>query len=323
MKLMRYVVIGDVGLDTILTLDEQAHDRCRLVGDELRLAAGQKIPATASHQSIGGNAANVAVCLSRLSAEVRLISHVGNDWSARHIKVALEDEGLAGSSIVSTKDGSNHSTILLCEGERTIVSYHAAGPYRLDKLRPDDWLILCSMGEEGNKALDQALALDLPLVYLPGTRQIKGSLARNKRLIKRAELVVVNLEEAQEMLDARSHDSVILARRFLDLGAREAVVTNGRNGAVAAHSSGNWHGSMWHGVHRVDPTGAGDAFASTYLWSRLAGATVPDALKMASLNAGSVVAEYGSTSGLLKRTTIQRLMKTEQVTVRREGHERS
>jgi len=320
---MRYVVIGDVGLDTILTLDEQASDRCRVVGDELRLAAGQKVPATASFQSLGGNAANVAVALSELAAEVRLISHVGTDWSGRQIKSSLAEAGVDVASVALSQHGSNHSTVLLCEGERTIISYHAVGPYRLDKLRRDDWLILCSMGKEGAKALDRALALDLPLVYLPGTRQIQGSSTRNKRLIKRAELVVVNLEEAQTVLDTRAHDPVILARRFLDLGAREAVVTNGRHGAVAAHSSGNWHGSVWHGAQRLDPTGAGDAFASTYLWSRLSGATVPDALRAAAFNAGSVVAEYGSTTGLMKRTTLRRLLKTEVVTVRREGHERA
>jgi len=125
------------------------------------------------------------------------------------------------------------------------------------------------------------------------------------------------------MLDTRSHDAVILASRFLDIGAREAIVTNGVHGAVAAHSSGIWHGSVWHGASRVDPTGAGDAFAATYLWSRLSGSVVSDALKVAAFNAGSVVAEYGANAGLLKRTTIQRLLKSETVTVRKETHERS
>jgi len=320
---MRYVIIGDVGLDTILTLDEQAHDRCRVIGDELRLAVGQKVAASASYQSLGGNAANVSVALNRLSSEVRLISHVGQDWSGKQIIKCLDDEGIKTSSLSVSRSGSNHSTVLLCEGERTIISFHGDGAYKIDKLRRDDWLLLCSMGEQANRAIDQALGLELPIVYLPGTAQVNGSFARNKRIIKRSEMVVCNLEEAQTMLDTRSHDAVILASRFLDIGAREAIVTNGVHGAVAAHSSGIWHGSVWHGASRVDPTGAGDAFAATYLWSRLSGSVVSDALKVAAFNAGSVVAEYGANAGLLKRTMIQRLLKSETVTVRKETHERS
>ena len=323
MKLMRYVVVGDVGLDTILTLDERQPELCQVNGGELRLAAGQKVPAVASHQTIGGNAANVAVGLDRLGSEVRLVSHVGADWAGQQIKQRLLAEGIDISAVTNVSVGSNHSTVLLCEGERTIVSYHSDGAYRLDRLRKDDWLVLCSMGQQANDLLKRALGLDLPLVYLPGTRQVYGPRSLNQRLIKRAELLIVNQEEAQVLLDARVGDPVILARRLLDIGTREVVITSGRHGAVAAHATGIWHGSVWHRAPRVDPTGAGDAFAATYLWSRLSGSVIPEALRRAAINAGSVVSEYGATTGLLKRTAIARLLKTETVTVRQESHERS
>lgn len=319
---MRYVVIGDIGWDTILTLDEQVADLCRVTGDELRLAVGQKVPATASHQTIGGNAANVAVALDRLGNEVQLISHVGDDWSGQQIKQQLQAEGLSVSGVTRSDHSSNHSTVLLCEGERTIISYHTVGAYQLGRQRADDWLILCSMGEKGPETLKKALSLDRPLVYLPGTRQVYGAQSLNRRVMKRSELIVVNEEEAQVLLDTRVKDPVILARRLLDVGVREAVVTNGRHGAVAAHASGVWRGSVWHGAPRVDPTGAGDAFAATYLWSRLSGSLIPDALRQAAVNAGSVVSEFGSTTGLLKRTTIARLLKTEQISTRKESYER-
>lgn len=318
---MRYVVIGDVGVDTILTLDEQNPELCSLHGDELWLAAGHKLPATASHQSIGGNAANVAIALSRLSAEVKIVTHLGKDWAAETIKRILQDEGLKLETTGQSAGGTNHSTILLFEGERTIISYHAVGDYPPERPRHDDWLILCSMGANGGSALERALKLDLPLVYLPGTKQVYGSRRLNARILKRAELVVVNEDEARAMLDVPAHDPVILARRLLDTGVREAVITSGIQGAVVAHASGIWHGGVWHGVPRRDPTGAGDAFAATFLWSRLSGSSLNEALKVAAINAGSVVAEFGSTTGLLKRTTLARLAKTETVTVRQEKNE--
>ncbi len=319
---MRYVVVGDIGIDTILTLDEHQPDRCRVERGELCLAAGQKIPAVASHQTIGGNAANVTFALDRLGSDVRLISHVGDDWSGKRLRSILQDEGISTDGLSRSKEGTNHSTVLLCEGERTIITYHAVGDYKLDKLRLDDWVILCSMGEKGAQVFDRVLALESPIVYLPGTRQVNGSRTRNRRVIRRSEIVVVNLEEAQTILDARTKDPVILASRLLEWGAREAVVTSGKYGAVAAHETGIWQGSIWHQARRVDPTGAGDAFAATYVWARLAGSAVAESLKMAAINAGSVVADYGSTTGLLKRTKIAQLIKDQNVTVHKETHER-
>ena len=57
---------------------------------------------------------------------------------------------------------------------------------------------------------------------------------------------------------------------------------------------------MPHKVHAVETTGAGDAFASTYLASKIMGKEIIDSLKLASSNSGSVVQNRGAKNGLLE-----------------------
>lgn len=323
MRTMRYIVIGDITQDVVVTISSQAaHESCRLTeGEELLLKLGAKVPAEDCRLSFGGNAANVSVALRRLAEDVRLVSHAGRDSTGDAILKALTKEKVDVQSVHREATATNHSIVLLYGGERTIVSFHGAGSYQLPRLRRDDWLIMSSMGEGERDVIKRVLALDLPLAYLPGTRQLQLPRTMQKRLLKKAQLLLVNEEEARILTDSRERDPVILAACLRSLGAPEVVVTNGKHGAVAVSETGAYRVGVWHQVPRVDPTGAGDAFAATYVWARTNGASTADSLRWASFNAGSVVSEYGAQSGLMSRTQLRRAVKQHQLAVREEDYE--
>lgn len=79
------------------------------------------------------------------------------------------------------------------------------------------------------------------------------------------------------------------AQRIAALGVPEVVITLGERGALV------WSGAALEEVParpaagRVDPTGAGDAFAAGYLASRAAGDPPPEAARRASALAGALL----------------------------------
>jgi len=97
--------------------------------------------------------------------------------------------------------------------------------------------------------------------------------------------VKVNGAEAGALLGhpvSTAGEAVAAARDLRALGPSAAVVTLGREGAVAVDATG----AAWR-VHPVVadgrfPTGSGDAFLAGLLVALVGGATFPDALRLAT-----------------------------------------
>ena len=96
-----------------------------------------------------------------------------------------------------------------------------------------------------------------------------------------------------------------------DLGPEIVVITDGRNGAMM-----NDHGTLWQMPLYPDPrppvsrTGAGDAYASTFVSALALGLTTREALRWAPVNSMSVVQKIGAQAGLLSRTEIEAFLLT-------------
>ena len=92
------ITIGDSTLDTFLILDEKS-DASKLTKDKKLVCFNyaQKIPITNTAQSVGGNAANVAVGTKKLGHTSAIVTELGDDINGHIIKSELEE------SKVSTK----------------------------------------------------------------------------------------------------------------------------------------------------------------------------------------------------------------------------
>jgi ribokinase len=89
-------------------------------------------------------------------------------------------------------------------------------------------------------------------------------------------------------------------RAMTSLGVEKLLVTNGADGAYAGTKDAIWHCTVPK-VEVAGTAGAGDAFASTFAGLITAGASVEDAIKSATCNAGSVVSHLDTQTGLLPR----------------------
>jgi sugar/nucleoside kinase (ribokinase family) len=91
-----------------------------------------------------------------------------------------------------------------------------------------------------------------------------------------------------------------------DLGPKIVLITDGPNGAYAYEN-----GNFWFMPIYPDPkpayerTGAGDAFASTFVSALALGKNVEEALRWAPINSMSVVQYVGAQKGLLDQKSIE------------------
>jgi len=85
-------------------------------------------------------------------------------------------------------------------------------------------------------------------------------------------------------------------------GPRIAVITNGRHGADVISGNKTYHQPIVKEKKRVDTTGVGDAFGSSFVAGlELYHNDIKRALLLAAKNSAAEVSQQGAQKGLLKR----------------------
>lgn len=308
--------IGGATWDSIL-----AADNSRVLESDhqqwLAYPYGEKLHLSGAHFSYGGGASNVAVGLARLGIPTEFVGAVGGNHLGKAILDNFKDNRV-GTAHVQTipTDTSGMSIVLTApDGERTILLHRGAN----DHLDPDqvdwkalaeaDWWHVSSLsGEAGSiydELADRATKAKVKLSLNPGATQVARGADGLHSALKQAELLLVNQEEAAKLLGPKSpkDDRDALAATLQGISGGIVAVTAGRDGA-----------SLNDGTEaitlkaarpdRVNTLGAGDAFCSGLLAGAIKGLPLAEISRLASLNASSVVSEYGAQKGLLAWDTL-------------------
>lgn len=307
------VAIGDTTLDTFLEL-EDASVLCGLDKNNCKLCMNyaEKIPVKSINQAIGGNAANVAVGVSRLGLKTALVSVLGDDPAGNQVMNMLEKENVNHSLVALDKNKkSNYSTVLNLNGERTILIFHEQRNYCRNLKLPsakiayvtsmkDGWE--CMLGKEG--LIDWVEKNHLIVGYNPGTYQIRAGINDSKSLLKHTEYLFLNKEEAQKWLNNNSSDFKILGSELMKYGPKNIIITDSINGSYA-YTNNQIIFTPSEQTDLIEATGAGDAYASGFISAIFYGKTIKDAMHWGAQNAASVIGNIGSQAGLLKRDKIK------------------
>lgn len=312
--------VGDVVSDAFIKLfDEEAHTYSNEHGKWLAMKYGTKLPFEKAIIIEGvGNAANAAVCLTRLGLKTGFVTNVGEDKYGRGIIKALHDNKVD-TRWVTVNPGkiSNYHYVLWYKEERTILINHEQYDYNWPNLRKKEapkWLYFSSIAENAlDYHDDMADWLDenpeTQLAFQPGTFQMKAGAERLKRLYQRASILVLNKEEAADVGGGNVHDMHDLFDKLHGLGTKIVCITDGPNGAYASNGEGRWFMPIYPDPGPpLERTGAGDAFASTFTAALMRGKTVEEALAWGPINSMNVVQNVGAQAGLLTEPEIQRLL---------------
>lgn len=307
----RLLSIGDALVDEFLNLPQSKE----FLDSEKRIFCfpyGQKIEIEGVSYSVGGNAANCAVGMSRLGVKTALLSTIGDDWTAKMILDVMAGAGVGTFNIERVRGWpGGRGVIINYLGERTIFSFHPPLPYKVpDKFPNIEWIFLTSMGS-GYEATYKAVVdwkktgrAEKKLAFNPGTIQLNDGVAKWREVMEVADVVLVNREEAARVCNSDSDGEIkVLLRSLLDLGPRKVVVTDGPSGAYI--SDGKEY--LWCPIYEVpvvERTGVGDAFETGFLVALMEGKEIGEAMRWGMVEAASVATKVGAQQGLLNRSEI-------------------
>jgi ribokinase len=294
--MLDFVCVGDATQDNFLFISEAAvHCGLNNVNCQLGLDYGQKIPVEKYAASLGGNAANVAVGLSRLGIKTGLVTVFGDDERGAWIKKELGQNNInMGSSVTESGRLSNLSMIIIFGGERTILSYHAMGQKQITAIPDSRWVYLTSAPDRDADDLFAAVrakkraAADLKIAFNPAPADLKKGKDYLQPILDITDVLILNKEEAA-MLGS--------------LGPKIIAVTDGKNGATVYEGESKITKPAVGG-RALEPTGAGDAFSSGFLAALFSGEDLDTALDWGLRNSASVIQKIGAIAGLLTHDCI-------------------
>jgi ribokinase len=321
MSQIEVLSVGDIVTDAFIKLlDNQAHTYNNEHGAWLAMPFGTKVPF--DHAEVieaVGNAANAAVCFARLDLKSAMYANVGEDKYGRDMIRALHKKKVDSRFVRINPDKiSNYHYVLWYGNERTILIKHEEYEYYWPHLRPAEipkWIYFSSISKNAIDFHDDITDWldkheDVKLAFQPGTFQMEAGTHRLAKLYRRSNVVVLNREEAAYVSGGNRHDLNDLFNRLHDLGPSIVVITDGPDGAYASGPEGRFKMPNYPDPKPpVERTGAGDAFASTFVAELVKGNTMVGALQVAPINSMNVVQHVGAQAGLLDNEHISALLR--------------
>ncbi len=317
---MTITVIGGATRDIYFLSSE-----FKVEADQLKLAWGEKLVADDLYTSVGGGGANAAVGFARLGLDSRLVSQVGDDSFGRRIKHNLETENvdLRLFKIDSKTKTSTSSLLTVPNQDHTIVMYRGNNDNlkfstkEEEQVFKTDWLYLTDLAGESKTMVEQlaekAKNSNVKVAFIPGQHQLERGIGELQKILKNTDIFILNIWEAGKLLNTKiacspqkieecdKFEPTVddFTKKFTDMGAGISVITKDICG-VSAYDGKTAYSVPAPDTEVVDTTGAGDAFACGFVSEIAKGSNIKKALNLGSRNAGSVIANYGAQTGLIR-----------------------
>lgn len=315
------LAVGDMVTDAFIRLiEDEAHTYYNEHGRWLAMPFGTKVPFDHAEVVEGvGNAANAAVSFARLGLKSALYANVGEDKYGRDMIAALHKNKVDTRFVHINPDKiSNYHYVLWYQEERTILIKHEEYKYHWPHLRPDEipeWIYFSSVSKNAISFHDDLADWlekheDVKMAFQPGTFQMEAGAERLKRIYRRSEVLLLNREEAA-WVGGGDHDNMHdLFDKLHELGPKIVVITDGPHGAYASGPDGRYKMPLYPDPKPpLERTGAGDAFASTFVAELIKGNTIQGALQIAPINSMNVVQHVGAQKGLLDDEHLDALLR--------------
>ncbi|MEC7936270.1 MAG: PfkB family carbohydrate kinase [Candidatus Neomarinimicrobiota bacterium] len=289
------LVIGDVMLDKFMW------------GKADRISPEAPVPIISidkiSHSP--GGAANVALNLSKLTANVHLLAVVGDDNESNLLEDDLEKQGVKIKFIKDAKKSTTTKTRIMAHGQQVVrTDYENTNDITSEQIKHiNDMIVACSSEidaiiiEDYNKGLlvkdcintilDIAAKNDIP-VYVDPKKE-------NFFVYNKIRLFKPNMFEFESIIDFNKQN-----KGFEELGeqlrkkinAEILMITRGEEG-VTLFTDNNIQtiGTKARKVH--DVSGAGDTAISAFVLADLSGASIEESAMISNYAAGRVCEEVG------------------------------
>lgn len=312
------ITVGSAILDIMMQSDEFRVLKSHEVNGGMALCEvlGGKTDIDKMLVAAGGGATNCAVSMERKGINAGCIAKVGDDDIGRMLMAKLKEEGMDTGMMVVEEGGQTGMSVVMvaADGGRSILTFRGvskeltAADIKWEGLKCK-WLYVSSLG--GNMSLLEDLLTygfkcGIKVAVNPGKAELSNA-ANLKRLLKYAEVLLVNRMELSGLTGIKYEAKNELEKAAGELTAKTVVVTEGKNGAWAVAGGRKWECNGFK-VKSVDDTGAGDAFGSGFVYGMIKGWPVDKCLKAGAANGAAEVTQVGAKSGLLTEAELLKWM---------------
>lgn len=332
------ITIGSATVDVFVETEE-----ARIVSvctkdsnsDFMAYPYGSKLEIDNFTTQIGGGGLNTGLNFSNLGLSTSIICKIGEDFAGKNILQKFNEKNVDTKNLVISKDISTGFSIILTsfQGDRTVLAHRGANAnlnldeINLDAIKNAKWLYLAPLNGETNKILDKIAQFaeenNVNLAINLGTTSIKMNKNDLQNILKTAEIIIMNKEEAQMLTEIQIRPDtkeIKYSQNFIHPDLKEiitkiqsisnkiVVITDGKRG-VYAYDGNYLYKCPEFPAKVISTLGAGDSFASTFTATIEKYNDIKKALEYASVNAGSVVSYFGAQEGFLTFDEIENRLK--------------
>ena len=284
---------------------------------------GSKILINELTLTSGGGGTNTAVALARLGHKVAFLGKIGSKENSKRVIDDLKKEKVDISLIVSSKKGRTGYSIILdsIKHDRTILAFKGSNndlkfnEIKLKKLRTK-WFYFSTMMEESFRTLEKlasyAVKNDIKIMFNISSYLAKKGTRYLGNILKKINILVLNKEEACILVGRNSIESLL--KKLHKLGPEIIAITDGKHGVYVFNNHHLYYGKP-HNIRVVESTGAGDAFASSFLSGMIKKNDIEFSMGLGMANAESVIQHHGAKNILLGYKLALNIIKKMPITI--------
>lgn len=274
---------------------------------------GETIRGEDLHIIPGGKGANQAVAAARQGASVAMLGRVGKDSfgpfllnnlksDSVDISNVLVDDSATGTAIIVV-DANGQNSIVLSAGANGRVTSND-----IDALNMEARILLLQLEiplETVIHAAKWGKQKGMTVILNPApAHELPDELIANAEYILPNE-TELNLLTSVPITDISSTEKA--AQVLLERGAKNVIVTLGRNGALVVSSQQVTHVEAYK-VDVVDTTAAGDAFIGGFASALLRGVKIEEAVKYANACGALATTKFGAQPSLPAKEEVEKFI---------------
>lgn len=306
---MKVLGMGNALVDVLALIDDDSlleqlslpKGSMQLIDEERKEALSRVIKDKNPHIASGGSASNTIVGLAKLGIKTGFIGRIGNDTYGNFYKNDIEKSGVNSHLIVNDGEASGVATTFISkDGQRTFGTYlGAASRLGTTDLREADFAGYDYFYIEGYLVQNLELIRGaIALAKKHGLKVILDMASYNVveesrdfllEIIPRyVDIVFANEEEAQALLNMGAEEAVDKLAELVEIG----VVKVGADGSWVRRGDDKQFVPAMK-VNCIDTTGAGDLYASGFIYELIRGTSLRKAGETGTLLAGNVIQVVG------------------------------
>jgi len=315
---MRYDIItfGSAVID--LFMDTSVKQR----GGKFSFDIGDKLGVEDIHFSVGGGGSNTAVAFRKLGLRTGYFGKIGKGRNSEIILKNLK-KNKVGFIGLRSEEHSDYSAILGAKkGGRTILNYKGASnsirerEIVLGKI-DSKWVYFSSlMGDSFKtqlKLIPKLKRLGKKIALNPSQYQVRLGIKRLKIVLENTDVLIFNRKEAEILTGKKDLGKIFDVLH--DTGVKIVSITDGNKGSVTSDGIYLYKARANKEINAVETTGAGDAFASGFVFGIVKNRGIEQSIQIGQTNAESVIQKHGAKNGLLSLREIRKVLKRRPVKI--------